>query len=125
MAGGAGKINDYNQSLTPEQRKINAKKANKASQEAKRRQKELKETRLADIRAIAKIINDAHASPDLVEALGMANVRDHAVTNAAAIAMAVFQAAMDGNMKAVEKWEKYVGQSDETGGAGVQIIDDV
>lgn len=121
MAGGPGKINEYNKTLTPAQRKKNARKAGKAS--AKKRSEN--PTRTSDIRAIAKIINEAPLSDDVAEAIKMVNVQDKTMSNAAAIALAVFQAAIDGDMKAVEKWEHYVGQSDEAGGAGVQIIDDV
>ena len=119
MAGGRGKINEYNQSLTPEQRKKNAKKAGSA--------KRPNLTRNANIRAIAKMINEAPAGDSLTAALSMLNVDDPTLTNAAGIAVAVFQAAMNGDMKAVEKWESYVGQTDKTNTADgpVQVIIDV
>ena len=72
------------------------------------------------------MINDAPAGDDLQTALSMLNIQDQNVTNAAGIAMAVYQAALDGDMKAVEKWEKYVGQSDKDDAAdSVTVIIDV
>ncbi len=109
MAGGPGKINEYNKSLTADERKKNARKAAKKSAQKRKENK----GRISDIRAIARLINDAPAGGDLQTALSMLNLQDESVTNAAGIAMAVYQAALDGDMKAVEKWEKYVGQSDK------------
>ena len=118
MAGGPGKIDEYNKSLTPEQRKINAKRAGRAPKKNARRN--------SDIRSIARLINEAQAGEDVLTGLSMLNIRDADVSNAAGIALAVFQAAIDGDMKAVEKWEKYVGQSsDGPEEGGVQIIDDL
>lgn len=118
MAGGKGKINEYNQSLTPEQRKNNAKRA------ASRRRPRAKINK--DIRSIARMINTAPAGSDLLTALAMLNIRDAHVSNAAGIALSVYQAAINGDMRAVEKWEKYVGQAADGGkGGGVQIIDDL
>lgn len=56
------------------------------------------------------MINEAQAGEDVLTGLAMLNIRDAEVSNAAGIALAVFQAAINGDMKAVEKWEKYVGQ---------------
>lgn len=118
MAGGKGRINEYNQSLTPEQRKSNAKRA------ASRKRPRAKIN--TDIRNIAKLINNAPAGNDLLTALALLNIRDATVSNAAGIALSVYQAAINGDMKAVEKWEKYVGQAgDGNAGGGVQIIDDL
>lgn len=104
MPGGKGKINDYNKSLTAVERKANAKKAGKKS--GKSRQLN------SDIRSIAKTINNSPAGESLQTALAMLNVDGSSFSNAAGIAMAVYQAALDGDMKAVEKWEKYVGQNE-------------
>lgn len=121
MAGGPRKINDYNQSLSPEQRKANARKA----ATAKRPKTKLN----ANIRSIARIINDAPAGRDLKTALSILNVGSESMTNAAGIALSVYQAAIEGDMRAVEKWEKYVGQfegTDKTKGSGeVRVIIDV
>lgn len=118
MAGGRGRINEYNQSLTPEQRKNNAKRA------ASRKRPRAKIN--TNIRSIARTINSAPAGSDLLTALAMLNIRDANVSNAAGIALSVYQAAVNGDMKAVEKWEKYVGQASESdAGGGVQIIDDL
>lgn len=120
MAGGKGKINEYNQSLTPEKRKRNASKAGSAPKKNAGRN--------CDIRKIARMINEAKAGNDVLEGLAMLNINDADVSNAAGIALAVFQAAINGDMKAVEKWEKYVGQF-EKGSCdddnGVNIIIDV
>lgn len=105
MAGGPGKIADYNKSISPEQRKKNASKAGASPKKNARRN--------ADIRKIANLINEAPAGDDLLQGLAMLNIQDENVSNAAGIALAVFQAAINGDMKAVEKWEKYVGQSDD------------
>lgn len=102
MAGGPGKINEYNQSLTPEQRKANARKAAKRPR---------KKTKL--IRDIAKIINDAPAQASARDSLAKLGIPEGDMTNAALIAAAVFRAAWEGDMRAVEKWERYVGQADE------------
>lgn len=104
MAGGPGKINEYNKSLTANERKKNASKAGKAP----RPKLELN----SNIRSIAKLINEAPAGADLKDALKRLNIKDENVSNAAGIALAVFQAAIDGNMNAVDKWERYVGQRD-------------
>lgn len=104
MAGGRGKINEYNKSLTPEQRKNSAKKAATAPRK--------NAGRITDIRKIAKMINEAPAGDDLQTALSMLNINDKNVSNAAGIALAVYQAAIDGNINAVEKWERYVGQTE-------------
>lgn len=105
MAGGPGKINEYNQSLTPEQRKESARRASEASAKARSGG-----TRISDIRQIAKMINEAPAGKSLQEGLSMLGIRDDSLTNAAGIALAVYQAAIEGDMKAVEKWERYTGQ---------------
>lgn len=118
MAGGRGKINEYNKSLTPEQRKKSAKKAATAPRK--------KVGQISDIRKIANMINSAPAGKDLLTALAMLNIKDQNVSNAAGIALSVYQAAIDGDMKAVEKWEKYVGQFDKSDNDGkVEIIIDV
>ena len=121
MAGGPGKINEYNRTLTPEKRKANARKAGRAPKKNAKRN--------ADIRSIARLINDAPAGESILDGLAMLNISDENVSNAAGIALSVYQAAINGDMKAVEKWEKYVGQfvkdeQNDTGGS-VQIIDDL
>ena len=118
MAGGSGKIDEYNKSLTPAIRKANARKAGKRSRAGAYQ-------RNRDIRAIARIINDAPAGEDIQTAPAMLNIEDETLSNAAAIALAVFQAAVNGDMKAVDKWEKYVGQSEGDQVEPVTIIIDV
>lgn len=106
MAGGPRKIDEYNKSLTPEQRKKNARRAATAPRK--------NAGRIVDIRKIARMINEAPAGKDLTDALLKANIQTEGMTNAAGIALAVYQAAIDGDMKAVEKWESYVGQTEKS-----------
>ena len=114
MPGGPGKINEYNKSLTPEQRKINARRAGKASRK-----------RVKTIREIAKIINEAPAQKAALEGLKNLGLSDKDMTNAALIAASVFRAAFEGDMKAVEKWERYIGQTDATEDTGNGVIMDL
>lgn len=114
MPGGPGKINEYNKSLTPEQRKINARRAGKASRK-----------RVKTIREIAKIINEAPAQKAAMEGLKNLGLTDKDMTNAALIAASVFRAAFEGDMKAVEKWERYIGQTDATEDTGNGVIMDL
>lgn len=120
MAGGPGRIDEYNQSLTPEQRKESARKAAKADRPNLRVN--------SNIRRIAKMINKAPAGKDMQTALAILGITDAQVSNAAGIALAVYQAAVNGDMKAVEKWEKYVGQyekdEEKSSDGGVKIVDD-
>lgn len=104
MAGGPRKINEYNKSLTAEQRKKNASKAGKAP----------KSTTGKTIRQLAKIINDAPAQKEARNALKKLGLDDEDMTNAALIVAAVFRAAYEGDMKAVEKWERYIGQDESS-----------
>ena len=75
------------------------------------------------------MINNAPAGQDLQTALAMLGIHGVMVSNAAGIALAVYQAAINGDMKAVEKWEKYVGQfmkeDERNTDKGVQIVDDM
>lgn len=102
MAGGRGRIDEYNKSLTPEQRKLNAKKAGSTPRRVP----------LKTIREIARVINDAPAQEGARAGLEKLGLDDADMTNAALIAAAVFRAAFEGNMNAVEKWERYVGQAE-------------
>ena len=114
MPGGPGKIDEYNKSLTPEQRKANARRA------ARKPRKKTK-----TIREFAKLINEAPALKEAVGALQSLGLNDKEATNAAAIAAAVFRAAIEGDMKAVEKWERYIGQTDATAESGNGVIMDL
>ena len=95
-------INEYNKSLTPEKRVENARRAGST--------KKIKKA--ADIRRIAKKINEAPASENLKKAVAQLGIEDPNLTNAAGIVASVYQSAISGDMGAVTKWEKYVGQSD-------------
>lgn len=108
MPGGFRKINEYNKSLTQEQRKQNASRASKAGYKKKN-----------TLKQIARIINEAPAQKEAKESLRKLGLEDESMTNAALIVAAVFKAAFEGDMKAVEKWEKYIGQFEPvTGGGG-------
>lgn len=116
MAGGPGKINEYNKSLTPEQRKASARKAAQAPRKT------------YTLKQLAKIINAAPAQDGAKQGLEKLGLSDEQMTNSALIVAAVFRAAFQGDMKAVEKWEKYIGQHDsadeETGnGLLAELID--
>lgn len=100
MAGGAGKINEYNKSLTPEERKENARKAGSAPKHA------------CTLKQLAKIINAAPAQEGAKQGLEKLGLSDEQMTNSALIVAAVFRAAFNGDMKAVEKWERYIDQHD-------------
>lgn len=112
MGGGYKNIDEYNKSLTPEERKLSAKKAAKAP---RRKSKTIKE--------IAKIINEAPAQKAAKEGLKKLGLKDRDMTNAALIAAAVFRAAFEGNIHAVEKWEKLVGQEDKSDTGNGQLAD--
>ena len=104
MPGGKGKIQEYNESLTPEQRKSNARKAAQAPRR-----------KVKTIREIAKIINAAPASNERArQMLFELGIDDEDMTNAALIAASVFRAAFEGDLKAVDKWERYTGQVQES-----------
>lgn len=100
MPGGKGKIDEYNKSLTAEQRKESAKKAAKAPRKAK------------TIKQIAKMINDMPAPEAAKSSLKEFGIEGEDMTNAAMIALAVLRAAFEGDLRAVEKWERYVDQYD-------------
>lgn len=102
MPGGKGKINEYNKTLTPEQRKENAIKAAKTPKKPK--------APIALIRDIAKKINNAPAPEAARDALAEFGLDDEEMTVAAAIAFSVMRAALEGDLKAVEKWERYTNQ---------------
>lgn len=114
MPGKPGNIDAYNKSLTPEQRRANAQRA------ARKPRRKIK-----TIREIAKIINEAPAQKAAMEGLKNLGLTDKDMTNAALIAASVFRAAFEGDMKAVEKWEKYVGQTDATADSGNGAIMDL
>lgn len=105
MAGGAGKINEFNKTLTQEQRTNNARKAGIASAKKKKEMKTIREFALA--------INSAQPTEEIKTQLASMGIDPEEATNAAAIAAAVFMSAWSGDMKAVDKWERYVGQSVE------------
>lgn len=105
MPGGKGKINEYNKSLTPEQRKESAKRAAKTPKKPK--------APIALIRDIAKKINNAPAPEQVKDTLAEFGIENEEMTVAAAIAFSVMRAALEGDLKAVEKWERYTGQHED------------
>lgn len=117
MAGGRGKINEYNQSLTPEQRKANAIRAGSAKKPGA--------TRAKTIRELARIINEAPAQKAARDGLKKLGLKSKDMTNAALITAAVFRAAFEGDMKAVEKWERWIGQTDAQENASTGLLADL
>lgn len=101
MPGGKGKINEYNKSLTAEERKKNAKTAGSSPK---------KKPSLPLIRDITKKIIAAPAPDSLKDTLAEFGLEGEDLTIAAGIAFAVVRAALEGDLKAVEKVERYTGQ---------------
>lgn len=71
----------------------------KASGAARRRKKSLSD--------LAKLIADNPASAEDKEALAQIGIEDEDATNNAKVVAAVFESAIRGDMKAVDKWESY------------------
>lgn len=114
---GKHNIDDYNKSISAEKRKKNAQKAGRAP----------KKTKAKTLRQLAKIINEAPVQEAAKAGLEKLGLDDKDMTNAALIVASVFRAAYEGDMKAVEKWEKYIGQtptveSDEKDGMLADLI---
>jgi hypothetical protein len=105
MPGGPGQINEYNKSLSAEERKASAKKAGKQSGRKRKQAKLLREYALA--------INNAPAPAEAREGLARLGIKEKDMTNAALIVAGVYRQAYKGDMRAVEKWERYIGQVDE------------
>lgn len=104
MPGGPGKINEYYNSLTPEEKRELHLKAINGCNETRRRKKLLRE--------IALQINDAKASKESIGLLTQLGVTDPEMqTNAALIVGAVFQAILDGDMRALQEWKEWIGEN--------------
>ena len=99
-------IRAYNESLTPEQKREVCSKAGKASGEARKKAK--------TIREIARLINENKAPKEAEANLKALGIQKEDMTCAAVVAMSVFMAASQGDIKAVEKWERYIGQTDDS-----------
>lgn len=95
MPGGFEKINEYNQKLSPDERKASAKKAGKASGQARKKKKELKEylQALLDTKQTAVV-----------------NGKVKKVTTSEAMAMKAIQGALNGDWKAWELVRDTAGQ---------------
>ncbi len=102
MPGGKGRINEYNESLTPEKRKENAKNAAKSP----------KRHRTKQIREYARAICRNPAPDAARAALAKYGICDEDSTTSALIALGIVEAALSGDMKAVEKVEKYLHEAD-------------
>lgn len=98
-------IRDLNARLTPEERSRSASKAGKASQAAQRKKRTLRE--------IARIVNESRAPEDARETLRELGLGDEEMTNAAIVVASVFKGVVRGDMKAVEKWEEYIGEHND------------
>lgn len=95
MPGGFEKINEYNQKLSPDERKASAKKAGKASGQARKKKKELKEylQALLDTKQTAVI-----------------NGKEKKITTSEAMAMKAIKEALKGDWKAWELVRDTAGQ---------------
>ena len=61
---------------------------------------------------LAKIVGRAKIKkPKIIAQLKELGIEDEDLTNDALVLAAVFQAAIHGDLKAVDKWEDYIGQS--------------
>lgn len=97
-------IDELNKKLTPEQRKESARKAGSAP----------KKKRVKTIRQLAKFINGLPAPYEARKMMRDLGIPDDDMTNAAMIVAAVLRSAFEGDLRAVEKWEEYVGQKPMT-----------
>lgn len=95
MPGGFEKINEYNQKLSPDERKASAKKAGKASGQARKKKKELKEylQALLDTKQMAVV-----------------NGKEKKITTSEAMAMKAIKEALKGDWKAWELVRDTAGQ---------------
>lgn len=96
-------IDEVNKRLTPEERRERASKAGKAP----------KRKRVKTLRQLAKMLNDMPAPAGARQMLNELGVAEDDMTNAAMVVAAVLRSAFDGDLRAVEKWEKYTGQADD------------
>lgn len=98
MAGGKGKIADYNATLTPEQRKQSASKAGSASGKKRKEKKELK--------AIAKTLLDMALKPgqvaDIDEISSVAEMDKSNMDVRTGLLLAAIKKGLEGDMKAQE-----------------------
>ena len=84
---------------TKEEQKEIARKGGKASGVARRQKKALSD--------LARMIAEAPASAKDTKALARIGIEEESATNNARVVAAVFEEAVSGNIKAVEKWEEY------------------
>ena len=99
-----------------EQREI-ARKGGIASGKARNNKKTMSE--------LAKIIAGSQVSDDAArEALAAAGVKDKDMTNAALVVFGVFRAAVQGDMKAVEKWQQLAEDAVQQTESTVHIVMD-
>lgn len=92
-----------NEDLTPEQRRINASKAGKASAKKRRERKALKEQ-------LEILLNLPLTNNDLKVKLAKLGVKDEEMNNQMAMTIAIYQQAMKGNTKAYEIIRDTVGE---------------
>ena len=95
MSGGFEKINEYNQKLSPEERKASAKKAATASAQARKKKKELKEYLQALLDTKQTVVVGGKAKK---------------ITTSEAMAMKAIQGALSGDWKAWELVRDTAGQ---------------
>lgn len=95
MPGGFEKINEYNQKLSPDERKVSAKKAATASAQARKKKKELKEYLQALLDTKQTVIVGGKAKK---------------ITTSEAMAMTAIKGALSGDWKAWELVRDTAGQ---------------
>lgn len=105
MAGGARKINEYNKTLTPEQRKESARRAAKASVETRKRNKSIRET--------MRILADSTVANEKIKATLIRNgLKEGDATNSAAVGMSIMMGAIRGNPHLVRIYLELLGEID-------------
>ena len=129
MAGeNIGGKDNYWANLTEEERAEHLKRM-KAGREAK---SEKTRARKKAISTIAKLINGAPAGPDLcaaLEGLGIPGGPDD-WSNAYGITLGIYQAAINGDMKAVDRWISLIGEEPKkekssVAEVAVKIVEDI
>ena len=100
MSGGRGKINEYNKSLTPEQRSLQASRAQRARTEKAKRRKAFRE--------VAKDVLDLRLKgtgevleADIAKSFAEFGLYDRDMTVRTAIILALTKKALSGNIQAI------------------------
>lgn len=103
---------------SPSERRENARKAGKASGEARRRKKTMKDT--------LTLLLSLKPTELLLEDLKSLGIKESSIDNQMAVMVSVFQAALSGNIRAAEFLRDTVGDKiDDIPESGVTIIDNI